>query len=180
MVDFLLTMFGSCFLHILTMFGICFLHIMLQILSIFIWCHVTVCTLDSLTNLFLFCLLSLFAVCQPDDHVAAKSTTSRLLPRTARFIWQLSNYFVNLSSFQYICYKSLLVAHSSTKIYYKINSCETAALDYILNYYWEEDLCWYYMSHQLVSTWYACNDLSTVLGVAATFQGAILSFWSVP
>jgi len=57
---------------------------------------VAVCSLDGLTNQILFCVLSLSAASQPDDYVAAKSTTTRILRRTARFIQQLSDFFFNI------------------------------------------------------------------------------------
>jgi len=57
---------------------------------------VAVCNLDGLTNQILFCVLALLAAFQPDDFVAAKSTTSGILPRTARFIQQLSDFVFNI------------------------------------------------------------------------------------
>jgi len=63
---------------------------------------VAVCSLDGLTNRILFCVLSFFAASQPDDYVAAKSTTSGILRRTARFIQQLSDFFLTFSVYVFL------------------------------------------------------------------------------
>jgi len=117
------------------------------------FCLLLFVSLDGLTNQILFCVLSLLAASQPDDYVAAKSTTTRILSRTARFIQQLSDFLFNIFSI-------FAVAHcfgfnqNMVQIWFMWTCCTWFSLNYQM-----EALCWYCMSHQLVSTWCEFNDL---------------------
>lgn len=114
---------------------------------------VAVCSLDGLTNQILFCVLSLSAASQPDDYVAAKSTTTRILRRTARFIQQLSDFFFNIFN---ICVLAHCLGFNQNMLqnWFMWTCCTWFSFNYQ-----EEALCWYCMSQQLVSTWCEFNDL---------------------
>jgi len=109
---------------------------------------VAFCSLDCLTNRILFCVLSLFAASQPDDHVAAKSASSGILRRTARFIQQLSDYFFfNIFS---LCVLAHCLGFNQNMLqnWFMWTCCTWFSCNCQ-----KEALCWYCMSHQLVSTW---------------------------
>lgn len=138
---------------------------MQQICSIFVLYLVAVCSFDSLTNLFLFCVLS--------QSFSLWSLSTRWLrgskihhqqastPDNKVYITVVTLFF-NVFAFQYVCYKmfpcSLPVVQNKIYLCFT-NWCKTVTFGYILKNYQEEVLCWYYISHQLVRTWCGFNDL---------------------
>lgn len=131
---------------------------------IFVLYLVAVCSFDSLTNQFLFCVLWQFTV----QSYNQMTTWEKNPPATGFYPGQQGLYyschiFHNVFAI-YVFPCSLPMAQPNC---YKIcvcitNWCKSATFGYILNNYKWEALCWYYIPHQLVRTWCGYNDLNSL------------------